>query len=455
MSILPPSGQTDKAPLHWPSLLQLVLSLLAALLLLGAALIVAISTATRNLTNVSGAQDPIGSFMVAASLGFAGILVLPSAWYAWKELAFPERATKPAVRRRNYGLILTVVVFILLAGVLLLGNWSAQNNRLTWLLVPLNLLATGLPALWIIYIGTHGLIPDTPRHKWGVFASGLVSGPVIILVLELLLLVFMGILTIFWIMLNPNLANQLYGVVIRLQNAGQDMNAVISQLIPFMLNPGVIFLIFAFISVLIPIIEEALKPIGVWFLSGQKLSPAQGFGYGVLSGAGFGLFENLGYTSGAGTDWALLASTRISTILLHCFTAGLMGWALASAWSERRYLRLGITYAIAVIVHGLWNGLAVLSAAPSLPSISNVTLPAYIQPIGTYSSDGIIVIGVIILVLYLGANTILLRSSPPAAFAPPEIRPVSPAEGDNPSSPEKEEPKTSDGNPTIDLGNNE
>ncbi len=188
-------------------------------------------------------------------------------------------------------------------------------------------------------------------------------GPVIILILELILLVFMGILAILWIMLDPSTSNQLNGLIFRLQNVAPNIDAILNILLPFLLNPGVLFILFAFISVFVPMIEEALKPIGLWFLAGQKITPAQGFGFGVLSGAGFGLFENLGNTSNGGETWALLASSRISTLLLHCFTAGLVGWALASAWSQRRYLRLGITYTIAVLVHGSWNGLAVLSAA--------------------------------------------------------------------------------------------
>ena len=156
---------------------------------------------------------------------------------------------------------------------------------------------------------------------------------------------------------------QLNGLVFRLQNAAPDPQAILNTLLPFLVNPGVLFIGLAFISVLVPLVEETLKPIGVWFLAGQKITPAQGFGYGVISGAGFGLFENLGNTSGGGEVWAVLAASRITTLLLHCFTAGLVGWALASAWSQRRYLRLGITFIIAVLVHGLWNGMAVLSCS--------------------------------------------------------------------------------------------
>jgi hypothetical protein len=168
-----------------------------------------------------------------------------------------------------------------------------------------------------------------------------------------------------------------------------------------------LFIAFAFISVIVPLIEEALKPIGVWFLAGQKLNPTQGFAFGVLCGVGFGLFENLGNTSAGGEMWAVLASTRITTLLLHCLTTGMVGWALASAWTQRRYVRLGITYAVAVVIHGLWNGMAVLSAIGSLEGQVSIKIPTNLQQIGSLATIGIIAMGAFNLVLYLGINTAL------------------------------------------------
>jgi len=433
------STQTSTQPLktqfNWSSLIQLVLSILAAFLLLGVAAIIVLTTVIPFSTSGSSSSDPTQPLMVAASLAFAGALVLPSAWYAWKNIAFPGLEPISRTEHRTFGLILTILVLALVGGALLLGNWASQDNRIAWfLLPPLNIIATGLPALWLVYIGTRGLIPGFPRRQWGVFASGLVLGPVIILVLELILLIVVGILALLWVMLDPSLANQLSGLVFHLQSVAPNTDAIIKILVPFLLNPGVLFLVFAFISVLVPMLEEALKPLGVWFLFGQKITPAQGFGYGVLSGAGFGLFENLGNTSSGSEAWALLASTRISTLLLHCFTAGLVGWALASAWSQRRYLRLGITYAIAVLVHGLWNGMAVLSLVPSLQGLPNISIPTGLQQIGALSSTGIVALGALVLVFYIGFNAILRRSVPPMTTPSSGAGQAPDLPGDEPSS---------------------
>jgi RsiW-degrading membrane proteinase PrsW (M82 family) len=190
------------------------------------------------------------------------------------------------------------------------------------LLPLLNIIATGLPALWLIHMGIRGLNPGSPRRQWGAFASGLVLSPVIILILELLALVGFAVLAIIWAALNPNITSQLNSLIFRLQNSATNPDAILRILLPYLLYPGILFVAFAFISVIVPIIEEALKPIGVWFQAGQKLTPAQGFAYGVLCGAGFGLFENLGNTSGGGEAWAILVATRITTFLPLVWLAG-------------------------------------------------------------------------------------------------------------------------------------
>jgi hypothetical protein len=207
--------------------------------------------------------------------------------------------------------------------------------------------------------------------------------------------------------------------------------------LPYLLNPGLIFLGLSFVSVLVPLIEETFKPIGVWFMSASRITPAMGFGFGVLSGAGFGLFENLGNTSSAGAGWALLAGSRISTLLLHSFTAGLFGWGLASAWSERRYLRLALSFTIAVLIHGMWNGMAVVSSAAALSSETSIHVPAGLQTLGTLATLGVFALGVLVVFAFFGFNAYLRRSIRLSDSPPPgaSIGIVAPAPDPNPAQP--------------------
>jgi RsiW-degrading membrane proteinase PrsW (M82 family) len=417
MSTSPGINQPAKTGQNYSALFQLIASTLAALLLLGAAGLIALISAVQFFSSSgsatgSGNVDPTQSFMIAASLAFTGVLLLPSAWYSWKHITHPgfEPVSRP--ERKSFGLILTIVVLVLVAGSLFLGDWASKDDRVSWVFLPfLNLLATGLPALWLVYIGTHGLLPTAPKRKWGVFATGLVLGPFIILILEILVFIAVGFLAILSIMIDPKLSSQLNSLANRLQVVSPNIDAMLNTLLPYLLNPGVLFLGFVFVSVLVPLIEETLKPIGVWFLAGQKITPAMGFGYGVISGAGFGLFENLGNTSGGGDTWALIAAARITTLLLHCFTAGLVGWALASAWSQRRYLRLAVSFIAAILIHGLWNGMSIMSAVSSLQGVANISIPASLKRLSGITTVGVVVLGVLVLVLFIGFNAMLRRST--------------------------------------------
>jgi hypothetical protein len=143
-------------------------------------------------------------------------------------------------------------------------------------------------------------------------------------------------------------------------------------------NPTTIFFAMSFFSVIVPLIEEALKPIGVWLLAGRNPTPREGFMAGIISGAGYALFENLGNIA-LGPSWSTLVISRIGTSILHIFTAGIIGYTLALAWKENRYLRLGTAYLLAVIIHGLWNGLAIVSAIAGL-NLEDAILPAYMLP---------------------------------------------------------------------------
>jgi hypothetical protein len=50
---------------------------------------------------------------------------------------------------------------------------------------------------------------------------------------------------------------------------------------------------------------------------------------------------------------------RVGATLMHAFTAGLTGWALAEAVIRRRAIPLLVAYPFTVTIHGLWNASAV------------------------------------------------------------------------------------------------
>jgi hypothetical protein len=443
MEELPVNSQPSKAPIRWLSILQLAFSALAAVFALGAAFTVTVTAIIQVFAQGVAAANPTESFMIAASLAFAGVLAIPSAWCAWQHLSHPEFEPAPWQEPRNFVLILTIVVIIVTGLALLLGDWASTRPSVSWFLLPvLNLVANGLPAFWVIYVGTRRLIPGKPSRRWGVFITGFIFSPLLILVIELILLIGVGILALIWVMLTPSLANQLQGAILQLQTSGGNPDVLLPVVLPFLLNPVILVLVFAYISVLVPMIEETLKPLGVWLLIRQKLTPAQGFAYGVLGGAGFGLFENLGNTSGGGDTWALLAAARISTVLLHSLTAGLIGWGLVSAWRYKRYLRLAAAYLFAITMHGLWNGLAILTFLASLEGQTNVPIPTTLVQLGSLSTVVIFGLGAFNLVFFIGFSNTLRRTlkvSPPPAPSGLQLLEVDNAPGLSPIVPSPDE----------------
>jgi RsiW-degrading membrane proteinase PrsW (M82 family) len=169
-----------------------------------------------------------------------------------------------------------------------------------------------------------------------------------------------------YLLVTPGVQETIQQLATRLASAGTEQ-AQLNLLLPYLLNPRVVFLAILSICVLTPIVEEAVKPIAVWLGAGMITSPAQGFALGALCGAGFALFENLAAAATGGMDWTLVVTLRIGTAIMHIANTGLMGWALVGAWRERRFLRLALVYAWAMLVHGSWNFLALAYGMSSLP----------------------------------------------------------------------------------------
>lgn len=307
------------------------------------------------------------TFILSASFLLGGVLVTPSAWYAFRRLKRSDKIVSTAQKNIPTWLLPMITIF-LIPSALLAGDYIVRKSELAWLLLPgLSLLVTGVPILWLVSIGKRGLSGGSLQRQWGLLAGGLVFSPVIIILVELVALVGVILMVSILIAFNPDLAQNLSNIATQLENSLSTSTNWQEAITPYIQQPVFLAGIFAYTAVLIPLIEEALKPLGLWLLVKRRLSPAEGFVGGMICGAGFGLFENLSALSTGGEEWALTAGMRISTALLHMLTTGVMGWALANAWTNRRYLWLAISYACAVSLHGFWNAL----------SIAGFTLPQY------------------------------------------------------------------------------
>jgi RsiW-degrading membrane proteinase PrsW (M82 family) len=221
---------------------------------------------------------------------------------------------------------------------------------------------------------------------------------------ELFAILVMVLLGIIYISMRPDLLQELMVLGEQLEQFRESPERALPLISPYLSQPAVLFTVLSFTAGIVPLIEELFKPVGVWLLAGRRLTAAEGFVSGLISGAGFALFENLAFTS-TGAEWTVSVVLRMGTGLLHILTAGLTGWALALAWSHRRYLRLLVIFFCAVLLHAVWNGLALVT------SVSILNLPPQIdaQTLANLAGVALIMITFVSFTILLGLNRALRK----------------------------------------------
>jgi uncharacterized membrane protein len=360
----------------------------------------------------SAPTEGLPYLMMSASLGATGLLLCPSIYLAVRRLmGAPAKAIAP-LHHLGYpmlGILLAIPV------VILAGNWVAQMPWLAWLALPgLHVLAIGLPVLWVLLAGLNGLSPGSAQRTWGVFGSGLVLGPAIILTIELAMVVAALLVVAGFVASQPQLRQEILALLQQPRATQVSLEELLRVFEPYLLQPWVIFGAILIAAVLVPLTEEAFKPIGVWLLVGQNLRPAAGFACGLLSGAGYALFESL-ISANGGEQWGVLALARAGTAVVHIFTTGMVGWALSQSWRDRHYARLGLVYLCMVIFHGLWNGLTVISVFASLgTAFPSLESPAWMERLGVVTPLALGMMTLLAFTALLAANRSLRK---PAAQA--------------------------------------
>ncbi len=347
----------------WRSLLQFGLSGLVSLFLWGAAAYMLVIGLSPLFAGGSiGSVDPAG-FLIAAGFAWMGALLMPSAWFALLRLV-----NRPAATPRLFSWQQLWPVILFMVPVVGIGYWASITPAVAWLLLPpLNVLALSIPIVWYLSLGGRGLRSASPQTAWGVFGTGLALGPGVILVIELIGAVIGVIVLVIWLSPEPGFVEELQRLALTFQNASTvDPNELLPFAEKYLMRNSVLVGGLLFIAVFVPLLEEFFKPIGLWLMKKQTLTPARGFLAGMLSGAAFGLFESL-LQGVAGEEWVILPLTRAGTSLIHIFNSGLVGWGFALAWQQRSPIPWLKRYLLAVLIHGLWNGSTVMLSLAYIP----------------------------------------------------------------------------------------
>ena len=325
---------------HWPSVFQLLYSGAGIIFWWGAAASAAALAASEVFAGVSSGPGGNTLLLSAAGLALAGVLFLPPLVYAFMRInGKPSRELRISALPRllSPGLLALWLVCAAL-GLLISPTGTAAG----FLLAPIYLLAVCLPVLWLVIQALKGLKIGSAQRGWGLLSTGMLFSPAVIISIQ----IFLGLLALIGLVVyfsnNPEAASTLNLLAGRLASAGNDPEVLSRILRSYLEKPGVLFGLLAFFSGFTPLVEELFKTAGVWLVARRLRTPAEGFSAGVLCGAGFALVESLSSAASvaAGSDWAFLTLARGGTDLLHILNGGLMGWAVASAWQQRRFGRL-------------------------------------------------------------------------------------------------------------------
>ncbi|MCU0485160.1 MAG: PrsW family intramembrane metalloprotease [Anaerolineales bacterium] len=392
-----------KPPNNFLTILQFLFSLLAAatfFLLSVGLLVLGITGQLTELPDSTG-PDAAAIFIWVTATALFGFLMLPSALFAllsW--IGKPYQGLKPGQRLASSKISFFLLVIIFPAALAL--GWAVSQHPWGSMLAlpPIHVLAVGIPVLWLAIIGLRGLPTGSPQRIWGVFSSGLVLSPAISITLEIIAAVLIFIAAASILSLDPEMLSRLERLINLLEQTS-DPNQLLEYGQAFLSNPWVISGIFLLIAVVTPLIEEIFKPIGVYLLLHRRISPAEGFAAGLLNGLGFALFESM-LVSASPEEWFSTVLLRAPTAGLHGFTTALVGYGLASAFTEQRYSRLVGCFSAAVLIHGVWNGLTLISAGYSIQAAMTthvIAIPGFVQiiPVILVFLAGMTFLGIILI----------------------------------------------------------
>ena len=302
----------------------------------------------------------VGTLSLSLLVLTAG-LGLALAWQGWQ--ASRGRASRPFQPRR-VGLWIALFVLAVFVGQLALS--LGPLALLTF--PPFHVAATLLPCLAILAAVGRSLSGATRWREMVLqLSSGAFVSTFLAFSLELFIIVGLITVTLLWIAMRPDGLEAIQAFAGRLQDETWLQEP--ANLGSLLMSPGVALLAAVVFVGVIPLVEEAIKTVGVPLLAYRRPSMAQAFLWGLAGGTGFALAEGLFNTLGGLDAWALVISMRVGATLLHCLTGGLMGLAWYYLLREDRWLRALGLYALSVGLHSLWNGLAGLASAVSLAGL--------------------------------------------------------------------------------------
>jgi hypothetical protein len=167
-------------------------------------------------------------------------------------------------------------------------------------------------------------------------------------------------------------------------------------------SPPVLIALGLIVLVIVPLVEEMFKSLGVVVMSYGRPSKAQTFFWGLAGGAGFALAEGLFSGALSLEDWGGTALLRVGATAMHCLGGGLMGLGWYYLFATRRPWRLLGAYAASASLHSLWN-----AAALGMIFISSSVVASAADEVGL-ALGGLVTVGLMAFLSLLALFAILL-----------------------------------------------
>jgi hypothetical protein len=279
----------------------------------------------------------------------SSVLGLALAWHAWRAIqGHPSAPFYPPA-------VWPLILFFLLA--LAAGQIVLSLDLLPALTFPFaHVTVAMIPPIVVVALAGRAL---GGVDRWRTITLQLAGGAFLAtflafaIELAILLALFVGVMVA--VAIQPGgeqILTDLADSLARLQV--QDPNALLDLLNLPLVAIGALVVV----AVLVPLLEELIKTVGIGLMAYRRPTQAQALLWGVAAGAGFATLEGLFNTLNSLDAWAFVVVLRIGATLLHCFTGALMGLAWHHALTGRWLRTLGL-YAGSVALHAAWNGLSV------------------------------------------------------------------------------------------------
>lgn len=389
-----------------------ILSLSSSLITLGA---LAVMFAIPGVSSI-GAETLDQSRSLLWVIGLTALITLPSLILSIRRLS---GNTPPRPGRRN--LLYATIALLLVPLLVLLEEKIIAGSKFSSLSPLVAILAVIFPLWWFIELGRFRLNTGSSQRHWGVSVFSIFLTMPLVILAEMFFILLVLILGAAWLMQQPEFSSLIQQIQNQFILNPLDAPNLIPALEPLLARPEVLAVGLWSVALLLPMLEELIKPLAVWLFSKRQFTPAEGFGAGLVCGASFALLEStLALTAVTGDDWAFTVLGRVGAGLLHTVLSGLNGWALASAWQDHKFIRLGATYLFTVLVHGAWNLFAVFAGL----KLAGDQLPLDLSPL--LKNSALWVLGglaLLMLAVLIIANRRLRPVETPPVL-PPETPPL-------------------------------